>query len=176
MTVPEYDAQGLVIKAMETRKEYSNTYVRVRTYEYKNGNVISSRTVERDKITTSQYDYYLDKENKLSEYLIQSYYTFGSGTPPKNMLKSIKTTAYSSILVGSYAYVFTGQGYVHQQTTKWESDGNMVGNSESINTYKCNWSELSRTRRLSFNPLGNYFLQRFCRSAAGLKASLSFFS
>jgi hypothetical protein len=141
VVVPEYDAQGLIIKATETRKSGSTTYVKERTYEYRDGNVIRTQTKDQDLIRTCQYEYYLDQENKLSEYERQTYYTFGIGSPPKNMIKSYRITTNSpnhGIEEGFYTYEFTAQGYVHQQTFKSTASGSTLGNSTFTNIYKCN--------------------------------------
>ncbi|PSR54083.1 hypothetical protein AHMF7605_11400 [Adhaeribacter arboris] len=136
VTVPEYDAQSLMVKATETRKNGYNTYVRERTYEYKNGNVISIRTKEGDRITTSLYEYYPDQENLLSEYERQTYYTFGLGSPPKNKMKSYKHIDNTYVTEGTYSYIFTGPGYVQQQTLTASANGSKTS-STFTNTYKC---------------------------------------
>jgi hypothetical protein len=110
----EYDADGNRVKTTtaETRNGYTSTVIR--TYEYKDGNLVKAYF---DPGTMGErmfaYEYYPDRENKFKSSNRYPYLT--SATPSRNMVKKVTGTgnapsAFSS--VDQYSYEYNDQGFV----------------------------------------------------------------
>lgn len=137
VTVPEYNSQGLIEKITYTAQNGSNSQVTVRNYEYKDGNLNSLRETLGNRITTSYFEYYLDRPRRISELDSLNSYYMGLGTLSKNMLKSIRTFDQTNVMETTYTYVFMGADYVQVETMKTVLNGSAAGNYEAVKTYNC---------------------------------------
>lgn len=137
VTVPDYNSQGQVEKITQTSYNGTSAQVRSRTYEYKDGNLNSFREIQGSRISTSFFEYYLDRPRRITELDSLDSYDYGLGTLSKNMVKSIRTFDQASVMETSYTYVFMDPDYVQMLTLKTVLDGRTVGNIEIIKTYNC---------------------------------------
>jgi hypothetical protein len=131
----EYDVAGNLAKSNFIQVQGDKIYTNVRVYEYKDGNLIKAID-NPGSLTemTSEYEYYLDQENKSKEDATQ--YMYG-GSPSRNMLKKGTTTSRDGINTYQvYTYEYNEQGYPIKELVTY-SLGYANGYQAYLNEYAC---------------------------------------
>jgi hypothetical protein len=134
ITTAEYDGNGNRIKINNANSTY--------TFEYSNGNLIKSVETEKNSggttvyTSTSTFEYYTDKENKLTAF--EELYGLGyEGTPSKNMVKKRSRISGGSTIpnVYTYMYEYNEKGFPTKVTeSNSDYDTNGDGKIDSLDT------------------------------------------
>lgn len=113
----EYNTEGLIAKTTATKASVfdpNGVYFYSLALEYEQKNLTRS-TFDFTSKSVRRYEYYLDKEAKLTEVdLVRLYMASGSApsgaSPSKNLLKRV-TTDDKATIIYDYTYEFNEQGY-----------------------------------------------------------------
>lgn len=122
----EYDSKGNRIKTMYESKQWGGSPTSTTTtYEYAGGNLVRSiATGDGWSGSTTEYEYYLDREHKLGTYEATVYGT----VPNRNMLKKITQTypnsGGSSTYTYDYTYEYNDKGFPTKMI--WVSKGSQT--------------------------------------------------
>ena len=127
-----YDASGYLIKMSRTISSSSGTTSSSRIYEWKNGNLYSTKLVSNAGDTTSKevYTYYIDKMNAFADFDSKTKFT---GFQSNNLLKEIiDHSSATPEVIATYSYQFDEKGFPTK--TVMNSMGNVT---EEMYTFRC---------------------------------------
>lgn len=127
-----YDNAGYLIKMSRTLASSSGNSSSSRVYEWKDGNLYSTKLISSigDTLSKDVYTYYTDKQNTFADFFRKTKFT---GNQSKNLLKEITDHSNASPqVIETYTYQFDEKGLPVKTII------NRMGNvTEETNAFQC---------------------------------------